>query len=122
MSYMRNSLTTDYLHYLEKKESKVIFSLKNKTFLHGELTSFLRIFKGLILGFGLGNLLILKARSPSLLYCLILLFLFFTLSVLLINYERRTYKRKNLKNSVKRALYIFLICLIFSSLVFLYSN
>jgi len=111
-----------YLGYLEKKEKRVTFSFKNKSFSHGQLTSYLRVFKGIILGFGLGNLLISRVKNLSFLYNLVVLLLLFCISVLLINYERRYYNRKTFRNSIKKAIWIFLVCLLFSSIVLLYSN
>ena len=43
---------------LQKKEKKILFSIKSFIFTHGKLSSLIRTFKGLILGFGLSNIII----------------------------------------------------------------
>ena len=117
-----NNTYYSYLKYLEKKEKRIIFSFKNKLISHGKLASYFRFFKGLILGFGLGNLLIQRSKEYPLAYYLVFLTLFFVFSVLLINYEKRSYKRKGLTNSIKVGLLILFICFLFSLIVLIYSN
>jgi hypothetical protein len=116
---MRNAA---YLDYLEKKEKQIIFSIRNIKIFHGHISSFFRVLKGLVLGFGLGNLLILNSRQHGLVTYLFLFLLFFCLAVVFIHYERRKYNRKGLKNSMKIALLIFGCSFFISLFVLLYSN
>lgn len=112
----------DYLNYLEKKEKQILFSLRKIVISHGRMSAYVRIFKGLILGIGLGNLLIQKSKQYPFIYYLAFFALFFCLSILLINYERRHYKRKGLMNSIKIGFKILLLSFLFSSFVLIYTN
>lgn len=112
----------EYLKYLERKEEKILFSIKKLAITHGHISIFLRTLKGMVLGFGIANIFIQTVRNIPLFYYLLFLVIMFGLSVLLIHHERRHYKRKGWENSLKVCSYILLACFLVSLLVFIYSD
>lgn len=118
----KNNFRSGYLGYLEKKEKKIIFSLKKLVISHGQLSAYLRVFKGLILGFALGNLLIQTSKQHSFFYYLSFFILSFLLAVFFINYEKRHYRRKGLVNSIRILFWILVLSFLFSSIVFVYGG
>lgn len=118
----KNNFCSDYLGYLEKKEKKIIFSLKRLTISHGQISTYVRIVKGAILGFALGNLLIQTSKQHSFFYYISFFILSFLLAIFFINYEKRHYRRKGLANSIKILFWILVLSFLFSSIVFVYGG
>ncbi len=68
---MSGKLHQGYLDYLERKEKKIIFKLFSYKISHGHLSCYVRVLKGLLLGFAIGNLMAhnlikIKEREPRL--------------------------------------------------------
>lgn len=110
----------NYLKKLQKKEKKVLFKIKDFVFHHKHLSIITRVTKGILFGFALGNIFAKQLIQSSTIFILSLIS--FIISLILINYERRHYNRKGWNNSLKILMYIFLSCLIFSSITLIYAN
>jgi hypothetical protein len=112
----------EYLNYLQKKEAKILFYIKSVAFTHGHVSTYIRTAKGMLLGFGIGNILIQKVSLlPWYAYPLILLAAVF-FSALLIHYEKRHYKREGHRKTSRKVTGILLACALISPTVLMYSS
>ncbi|MFT4343581.1 MAG: hypothetical protein ACMXYE_02430 [Candidatus Woesearchaeota archaeon] len=107
---------------LEKKEQRIIATLRGFALSHKHVSLFVRLLKGLLLGFAFGNVIVAVTHTLTLQGVLLYLFAVFVASYFFIHYERRVFHRKGHYASFRRFSIFILIALSIASLTLVYTS
>lgn len=109
----------DYLAYLKHKEHQLIFQTLHIT--HGHFSAFVRASKGYLLGFCFANLFI-SSNNHITSISIAILGISLILSIFLINYQVRHFRRTTLHGSVRKAFKLMLYCSIPTLFTLIYTD